>query len=157
MRKQSVLSPRTAKAAHLTALILGVSMSTVAWGADWVRLPIRGEDQYFYDRSKLVIEGETITYWKKVVFRRPQPVKGQWAASALMRERIDCRQHTLRLVSYLYHAADGSVLDYVAEAEKEGTPIIPDTLGDAFERHLCPLIAQDRERKAREELQELTP
>ncbi|MEO1766268.1 surface-adhesin E family protein [Thiobacter aerophilum] len=116
--------------------------------ADWMRLPIRAEDQYFYDRSKLVIQGEEITYWKKVVFRQPPLVKGQAAAWALMRERIHCGQHTLRLISYVYYASDGTMLDYMPEAEKEATPIIPDTLGDAFERHLCVLVTRSREEDA---------
>lgn len=150
-------------------LLAGLAGALPAVAADWVRLPIRGEDQYFYDRSKLVIQGEEITYWKKVVFRQPPLIRGQPAAWALMRERIHCGQHTLRLISYLYHAADGTVLEYVPEAEKDGTPIIPDTLGDAFEHHLCALVARKREQEAarkqetapRQEqeapLQELTP
>ena len=116
-----------------------------ASAADWVRLPLPGEDQYFYDRSKLVIEGEEVTYWKKVVFLRPRPVKGRPAAWALMRERIHCSQHTLRLISYLYYAADGTTLEYVPEAEKDATPIIPDTVGDAYERHLCRLVKSRRQ------------
>ncbi|MCL6556482.1 MAG: hypothetical protein K6T56_09005 [Burkholderiales bacterium] len=128
--------------AAITLLLL--LLAGPAPAADWVRLPLAGEDQYFYDRSKLVIEGEEVTYWKKVVFARPQPVKGRPVAWALMRERIHCGQHTLRLISYLYYAADGTTLEYVPEAEKEGTPIIPDTVGDAFERHLCTLVKARR-------------
>jgi len=132
------------------ALLLSLAAASLpVWAADWVRLTqIRGDDQYFYDRSKLVVQGEEITYWKKVVFRQPQPVKNQFAAWSLMRERIHCGQHTLRLISYLYYAADGSTIDYVADHEKEGTPIIPDTLGDAFERHMCELVKarQDAEK-----------
>ncbi len=142
----------------MKAAILGLTLACAigpAGAADWVRLPIRGEDQYFYDRSKLVIEGEAITYWKKVVFHRPQPVKGQLAAFSLMRERIHCGQHTLRLISYLYYGLDGSTIEYVPEAEKEGTPIIPDTLGDAFERHLCErVVAKARQTPQAEEVKQ---
>jgi hypothetical protein len=125
---------------------------SAAWAADWARLTqIKGDDQYFYDRSKLVIQGEEITYWKKVVFRQPQPVKNQPAAWSLMRERINCGQHTLRLISYLYYAADGSTIDYVPDHEKEGTPIIPDTLGDAFERHMCELVKAQQQASVKPE------
>jgi hypothetical protein len=124
-----------------TLALLLVLIIPAAHGADWVRLShIRGEDQYFYDRSKLVIDGDELTYWKKVVFKTPQPIKGQRAAWSLMRERIHCSQHTLRLISYLYYNADGATIDYVPDAEKEGTPIIPDTIGDAFERYMCDLV-----------------
>lgn len=134
-------------------LLLACCLAATTHAADWNRLTrIPGEDQYFYDRSKLVIQGDEITYWKKVVFKQPQAVKNQAAAWVLMRERIHCAQHTLRLISYLYYAADGSTIEYVADHEKEGTPIIPDTLGDAFERHLCELVkARQEEEKAKAE------
>lgn len=136
--------------ALLAFFLLPIAHSS-AWAADWARLTqIPGEDQYFYDRSKLVIEGEEVTYWKKVLFKKPQAVKNQPVAWSLMRERIHCAQHTLRLISYLYYAADGSTIEYVADHEKEGTPIIPDTLGDAFERHMCELVKARQEAKKAE-------
>ena len=131
-------------------LLVSLLLASSAQAAEWTRLMrIPGEDQYFYDRSKLVIQGDEITYWKKVVFHKPQPVKNQSAAWVLMREQINCVQHTLRLVSYLYYAADGATIEYVPDHEKEGTPIIPDTLGDAFERNMCELVrARQEEEKA---------
>lgn len=121
------------------AFILLATHGSLVLAADWVRLAIpHSEDQYFYDRSKLVIENNEITYWKKALFKPPRPVKTQLASSALMRERIDCREHTLRLLSFLYYDAQGTVIEYVAEAEKEGAPIIPETVGDRFEQALCP-------------------
>ena len=132
---------------HALLLLL---FSSAAQGADWARLgQIRGDDQYFYDRSKLVIQGEEITYWKKVVFKTPQPVKNQSATWSLMRERIHCGQHTLRLISYLYYGADGAVIEYVADHEKEGTPIIPDTIGDAFEHQMCELVKAQQQATAK--------
>ncbi len=122
---------------HLAFLLLLVH-APLALAADWVRLKIRySEDQYFYDRSKLVADNHEMTYWKKVLFKTPRPVKTQLASSALMRERIDCREHTLRLLSFLYYDAQGTVIEYVAEAEKEAAPIIPETVGDRFEQVLC--------------------
>lgn len=120
----------------LTLLLL----APYAVAADWLKLELPNtEDQYFYDRSKLVVQGNEVTYWKKVLFKQPQPVKNKLAHSGLMRERIDCKDHTLRLLSYLYHDAQGAVIDYVAESEKEGVPIIPETVGDWFEQALCVL------------------
>ena len=120
------------------AFILLLAYAPFALATDWVRLRIRySEDQYFYDRSKLVVDNHEVTYWKKVLFKTPRPVKTQLARSALMRERIDCREHTLRLLSFLYYDAQGAVIEYVAEAEKEAAPIIPETVGDRFEQVLC--------------------
>lgn len=111
-----------------------------ASAADWVSVTIpHSEDSYFYDRSKLVISGDEVTYWKKIAFKQAQKVKERLAVSGLMRERIHCTEHTLRLLSFLYHDAAGAVIDYVTEAEKEGVPIIPDTVGDVFEQTLCKL------------------
>ena len=125
------------------ACILLLANAPLAGVAEWIQLSIpHTEDQYFYDRSKLVINGNEITYWKKALFKPPRPVKNQLASSALMRERIDCREHTLRLLSFLYHDAQGAVIEYVAEADKEGAPIIPETLGDQFEQALCAQVTE---------------
>lgn len=130
--------------------ILSLGFSGAGFAASWVHLAIpHTDDKYYYDRSKLVIDGEQITYWKKALFKPPRAIKNQLAASGLMRERIDCHEHTLRLLSYLYHDAKGGVIEYVAEAEKEGAPIIPETVGDWFEQALCSKLRPvDREREA---------
>lgn len=112
-----------------------------AGAADWVPLPGAGSvDQYFYDNSKLVIKDDEITYWKKVVFKNPQPVKDREAASGILRERIHCGEHSAKLMSYLYYTAGGETIDYVAQDDSPAAPIIPDTVGDAFDRVLCPMV-----------------
>lgn len=125
-------------------LLLLLLAAPCAFAADWVRLVIPNtEDQFFYDRSKLVVQSNEVTYWKKVLFKQPQAVKGKLAHAGLMRERIDCKEHTLRLLSYLYHDAQGAVIEYMAESEKEGVPIIPETVGDWFEQALCAVAAKE--------------
>ena len=127
-------------------LILLFLFTCAAHAAEWI--PVRTDpnsDQYFYDRSKLFIGGDDITYWKKVTFRTPQPTKNQYASSGLYRERINCAEHTLKLMSYLLYAHDGSVIDYIPNHEGESSPIIPDTLGDLFEHKVCPIFFQKQE------------
>lgn len=121
-------------------LLLWLFVSLSAQAADWIKITA-GKDgnQYFYDRSKLFISDDEITYWKKVIFKLPQPLKEKKAVRGLFRERIQCTEHTLQLISHLFYGADGSVIEYVATHEDEASPIIPDTLGDAFEQALCPL------------------
>ena len=80
-----------------------------------------------FHRSKLVVDNNEIIYWKKMLFKPPCPVKTQLVSSTLMRERIDCREHTLRLLSFLYYDAQSMVIEYVPEAEKEGAPTLPET------------------------------
>lgn len=124
---------------------LGIFGSS-AQAADWVPLAGTGSvDQYYYDRSKITIKDDEISYWKKVVFRAPQSVNGKEAASGLLRERIDCNEHTAKLLSYLYYSPQGETLQYVANDESEPAPIIPDSIGDAFERVLCPQVWRKQE------------
>ena len=91
-----------------TDAVLFAEAWRAAHAADWVAVTLpQSEDRYFYDRSKLVINGPEITYWKKIQFKQPQKVKERLAVSGLMREQIHCTQHTLRLLSFLYHDAAG--------------------------------------------------
>lgn len=125
-------------------LVLGVTamqFCTTAQAAEWVPLASAGAvDQYFYDRSKLSIKDDEITFWKKVVFSTPQSINGKTVASGLLRERIHCAEHTAKLISYLYYSATGETVEYIAKDESEAAPIIPDTVGDAFEQKLCPMV-----------------
>lgn len=126
----------------LAALPIGDS----AFAADWVALGKAGAvDQYFYDRSKLTIKDDQVTFWKKVVFATPQTINGKEVASGLLRERIDCADHTAKLISYLYYATAGETVEYIAKDESDPAPIIPDTVGDAFEQKLCPLVWRKQE------------
>ena len=125
------------------ALLLPLALLSSASAADWVRIGIpHTEDEYYFDRSKLVVNGNEVTYWKKVQFTPPRPLKKSLASSTLMRERIDCREHTLRLLSFLYHDAQGAIIEYVAEANQEAAPVIPDTVGDQFEKTVCALARE---------------
>lgn len=135
---------------YAAALLLALAALPGARAATWIAVPLTPQaDLYYYDRSKLYIEREEITYWKKVLFRTPQPTKEGTAVSGLFRERIHCAEHTLRLISYLLTAADGRTIEYVENKEGGAAPIIPDSVGDAFENVLCKLV------KARQEEQRL--
>lgn len=130
----------------ILASLTVLPISNSAIGADWVSLGKAGAvDQYSYDRSKLTIKEDQITYWKKVVFAAPQVINGTEVASGLLRERIDCAEHTAKLISYLYYATSGETVEYIAKDESEAAPIIPDTVGDAFEQKLCPMVWRKQE------------
>lgn len=129
-------------------IILGLLLagSFDAHAAEWVPLPNAGSaDQYFYDKSKLVVKDDEITYWKKVLFKIPQPIKGNEATIGILRERINCTEHTAKLMSYLYYAASGESIDYVAQDDSPPAPIIPDTVGDIFDQTLCPMVWRKQE------------
>ena len=129
-----------------TILLAAMLVSGHVLAAEWVSLPDAGSaDQYFYDKSKLVIKDDEITYWKKVLFKTPQPVRGSEAISGILRERIHCGEHTAKLLSYLYYSANGETIDYAVQDDSAPAPIIPDTVGDAFDRVLCPLVWHKQE------------
>jgi hypothetical protein len=116
------------------------------FSADWVALPaIPNGDLYFYDNSKLVIKDEEITYWKKVQFKTPQVRNGAEISSGILRETIHCGEHTAKLLTYLYYSPKGDTVEYVTQDESAPAPIVPDTVGDVFDRILCPIVWQKQE------------
>lgn len=128
----------------LLACLAAAPSVTIA--AEWVKIHTAADPNlYFYDRSKLFLNDDEITYWKKVVFNTPQPFKDKLIASALYRERIHCAEHTLKLISYLLYTPTGELSEYAPTKEGDPAPIIPDSLGDVFEKALCPLVRQKQE------------
>jgi hypothetical protein len=123
--------------------------SVPAWAADWVRVAAPDQNQHAYDRTKLFVDGDSITYWRRVVFRTPQATKSGAARMALYRERIDCRSHTQRTLGYLLYAQNGTIIENVYTPEAAAAPIIPGTVGDRFEELMCVFVDEDRQ--AREE------
>ena len=119
-----------------------------ARAADWVRVGTPDPHQHFYDRSKLTIEGEQITYWRRVAFRTPQSARTGKAHSAMYRERIDCEKHSHRALGHLLYLQDGAVLENVYTPEAAAEPIIPETVGDRFETLMCLIVEQDRASRA---------
>jgi hypothetical protein len=121
--------------------------------AEWVRVNAPDQHQHAYDRSKLFVDGDFVTYWRRVIFRTPQPSKGGMARMAMYRERIDCRSHTHRTLGYLLYAQDGSIIDNVYTPEAAEEPVIPETVGDRYEQLMCVFVEdarQAREAAARE-------
>lgn len=137
---------------RLLILLAGLTAFS-ANAADWVKIHSGADQsQYFYDRSKLFIQTNEITYWRKVVFNPPQVFNDRLVASGLYRERIQCDEHNLQLISYLLYSPTGEVLEYAPTKDGEAAPIIPDSLGDVFEKALCPMVRQEQARtKARNE------
>lgn len=128
-------------------LVLAILLpNTASQAADWVTLAdTESADQYLYDRSKLTIKDEEITYWKKVVFDVPQNVNGHEVLWILTHERIHCGEHTVKRLAQLHYSASGEPMDYVSQAEAEPQPIIPDSADDAAERVLCPQVWRHQE------------
>ncbi|MHB1590893.1 MAG: surface-adhesin E family protein [Sulfuricella sp.] len=134
------------KRALLLLLTCLAAAPSVTIAAEWVKIHTAADQSlYFYDRSKLFLNDDEITYWKKVVFKTPQPFKDNLIASGLYRERIHCAEHTLKLISYLLYTPAGELFEYAPTKEGDSAPIIPDSLGDVFEKALCPLVRQKQE------------
>lgn len=137
-------SPRTRL---MVGLIAGTLCAT-AQAADWVRVGTPDQHQHFYDRSKLTIDNDQITYWRRVLFRTPQPARSGKARMAMYRERVDCGEHTYRTLGYLFYAQDGSILENVYTPDSISQPIIPESVGDRFETLMCLIVEQDQTSRA---------
>jgi hypothetical protein len=125
-------------------LAAALALPVAAGAAEWVRVEAGDQHQHFYDRSKLQIEQDSITYWRRVVFRTPQPARNGTARMAMYRESIDCARHTYRALGYLLYSQDGTVLDNVYTPDAPPDPIIPETVGDRFEALMCVFVDQAR-------------
>lgn len=110
----------------------------------WARIKAPGPDELWYDREKLVFSGGDITYWRRVDFALPQQFRTFLVASALFREQINCDDHTMRVHAQVFRSADGAIVEQVNKPGADPAPIIPDTVGDALWRALCPMVASHR-------------
>lgn len=128
--------------------VLALAAPLVASAADWQRVPSVGNDQHFYDRSKVTIAGDEVTYWRKVVFAKPVRVKAGTAKIALYRERMHCRDHTLRALSWQLLADEGAAIEASTAPDPEATPVVPETVGDRFQSVMCPLVDSARQKDA---------
>jgi hypothetical protein len=123
---------------------LALALPLGAQAASWVRAEVADEHQHFYDRSNLSIEGDEISYWRRVIFRAPQATASGAARMAMYRERIDCRARTFRILGYLLYGQDGSVLENVYTPQAHPEPIAPATVGERFETLMCAFVEQAR-------------
>jgi hypothetical protein len=62
----------------------------------------------------------------------------------MYRERIDCKAHTHRTLGYLLYGGDGVVIENSYTPEAAADPVIPETIGDHFEKLMCHLAAASR-------------
>ena len=127
------------RAAAVLALLSGIA---TVHAAEWVRVSTIDINQHWYDRSKIYVDGDLVTYWRRVTFRAPQRSKAGMAGSAMYRERVNCRTHQTTTLGYLLYTADQSVLENVHTADAAAEPVIPETVGDQFEKLMCSLAPQ---------------
>jgi hypothetical protein len=127
---------------RLTAVAALLCACSPTHAAEWVRMSTIDINQHWYDRSKIFVDGDLVSYWRRVTFRSPQRSKAGMASSAMYRERVDCRTHMHTTLGYLLYSKDQSVLDNVNTPEAAPEPIVPETVGDQFERLMCSLAPQ---------------
>jgi hypothetical protein len=134
------------------AAAVALYLPLAAAAAEWVKVPAKDLNQHSYDRSKVLVEGDSVTYWRRVQFSAPQRTSSGMAASGMYRERIDCHAHTHRTLGYLLYARDGGVIDNVHTPDAEAEPVVPETVGDRYEKLMCGLAPQiAAEQKAAEQ------
>lgn len=133
-------------------LVLGAAAVLLPWegaaAADWLRVPANGADQHFYDRTKVSITSDEVTYWRKVVFERPVRTRGGAVRMAVYRERVSCRDHTVRTLAWQLMAEEGALVESSSQPEAEAAPVVPETVGDRFLEVMCTLAEAKRRREA---------
>lgn len=140
----------TARGRSLAAIAALLASATVVDAADWTRIATVGVDVHSYDRSKVAIRGDEVSYWRKVVFAAPVRVRAGLARSAIYHERIHCRDHTLKALAWQLFADEGGMLESttVPEADVAAIAIAPETVGDRFQDLMCGLVEARRRRDA---------
>ncbi|MBI1395663.1 MAG: hypothetical protein GC151_06750 [Betaproteobacteria bacterium] len=134
----------------VTLMLLSCALiSQRGFCADWVRVPAAGADEHYYDRSKIVIQGDEITYWRKVVFANSVRVANGVARQAIYQERIDCHDHTLQSLAWQLYAASGVLLESSTTPDADAKAIVPETIGDRFQTAMCKQV-EDRQRRIEE-------
>jgi hypothetical protein len=129
-------------------MLLALAVPLLAHGADWVRVEATDQHQHFYDRSKVQVDQDAVTYWRRVVFRTPQQARAGSARMAMYRETIDCAKHNYRTLGYLLYGQDGTVLENVYTPDAAAEPIVPETVGDRFETLMCVFVDQAQRSQA---------
>ena len=109
---------------RLTAVAALLCACSPTHAAEWVRMSTIDINQHWYDRSKIFVDGDLVSYWRRVTFRSPQRSKAGMASSAMYRERVDCRTHMHTTLGYLLYSKDQSVLDNVNTPEAAPEPIV---------------------------------
>jgi hypothetical protein len=144
-RTQQTIAPSTVQVQSVQAAPLAPANAPLASGdTQWTRVPAAGADELWYDREMLVYSGGEVTFWRRVNFATPQSFKGFQVRSALYREMINCEEHTMRVHAQLFRSIDGATVEHVNFSAPESVAIVPDTVGDALARVLCPAVTQRR-------------
>jgi len=133
-------------------LAAGAAAALLPWqgatAAEWLRVSASGADQHFYDRTKVSAAGDDVTYWRKVVFERPVRARGGMVRMAIYRERVSCRDHTLRALAWQLLAEEGALVESSTQPEAEAALVVPETVGDRFLEVMCALAEAKRKREA---------
>ncbi|MBM3393362.1 MAG: hypothetical protein FJY37_01695 [Betaproteobacteria bacterium] len=123
-------------------VLVALALCASGWvgAAEWAAVPTGDGNQHFYDRSKVFVSGDEVTYWRRVVFSTAHPVRNGFARSAMYRERVSCKQHRISTLGYLLYASDGSVLENVYTPDVDPSAVVPETVGDRFHRIMCAFV-----------------
>ncbi|MCW5626904.1 MAG: hypothetical protein KIT73_19465 [Burkholderiales bacterium] len=136
------------RATVVSVALISLLLAQAAIAADWTRVPSTGTDAHFYDRSKVILGVDDVVYWRKVVFAKPVRVQNGTARTAIYRERIHCRDHTLRALTWQLQSEDGQILETAPASDTEAAPIVPETVGDRFQDVMCGLLDARKRRDA---------
>lgn len=119
---------------HISRCLLSlmVMISASADAAEWIVVRIPGvQAEHAFDLSTTFLFADEVTFWRRI--RPVAPAAGQ----RLLRERIQCTQHTLATLTELDYDQDGKLLKVVTSSARD-----PVLIERAEERELALAICR---------------
>lgn len=122
----------------LLSLLFGCCCAHLA-AAEWVRLRLPGEaDEHAYDLASVYIFADEVTYWRRIRKAERSAVPGK----RLLRERIQCTQHTLTTLTEIEFDPQGQRRAVATPFERAPLQILADTPEATLEQSICRLIGR---------------
>jgi len=127
-------------------IITGIFFSySELWGADWRPYAISGEGLFYYDAEGITRPSKNIVrVWAKIVFTEEsvKNIVNKFGVefSNLKESRdlleINCKDKTIRILSFTYFATDGKVI-FSNEFGEKPSYIAPETINEFLYKEVC--------------------
>ena len=122
----------------LLPLLFGCCSTHLA-AAEWVGVRLPGEaDEPAYDLASVYIFADEVTYWHRIRTAEGSALPGK----RLLRERIQCSQHTLTTLTEIEFDAQGQRRHVATPLARPPLQIVADTPESILERSICRLIGR---------------
>jgi len=120
------------KTIMMAALVVS---SPVVASATWVIINSSQESKFYIDTSSVSENGGVVKAWLKKIVSTPAQDK---IRTIIQRWEINCNSHTWRVTSEALYDTNGNLLGSISESTLKFEDIVPDTMVQMTEGHVCP-------------------